>query len=457
MKRIFCVLLALVMMVFAFSGFTTTPPPQIVRVGLLRLFYNQATIHIASTNIEVGHGLANGSFSLSQTLTSANGFTVQVVNGQVALRAGNASGNIVFTFNSAIGGAQVRGVSGGTVTLGNYTYRGVMEFHPYETGRITAVNVIDVEDYILGALPLEMSPTQFHPEALRAQAVAARTFSIHTRDTTRRHSDWLDLCDRPQCCQSYRGVGNEHENTTAAVQATHRLMMFLPGSDIAVFTPFSASSGGVTSNSEHVWWAEMSHLRGVPDPYEPIVHSWTRSFTWAELTTRVANESPASVNIGNVTAVAVTNSHLGRIVELTFTGTNGEWSVRGERMRTMMGFDSQNFTISGQTVTRIGGVATVAVNNSMAESQHAPSSLFAIDHLGNLVGVNAPFITSGLAFDQPDSGANVRVSGGTSITVAGRGRGHGVGMSQHGANGMANAGHDFRAILQHYYRGVEIR
>jgi len=457
MKRIFCALLALVIVVFVFSGFMAAPPPQIVRVGLLRLFYNQNTIHIASTNIEVGHGLSNGSFSPSQTLTSANGFTAQVVSGQVVLRAGNTSGNIVFTFNSATGSAQVRGIGGGNITLGNYTYRGVIEFHPYDSGRITAVNVINVEDYLLGVVPLEMSPTQFHQEALRAQAVAARTFSIHTRDTTRRHSEWLDLCDRPQCCQSYRGVGNEHANTTAAVQATHGLMIFLPGSDVALFTPFSASSGGATSNSEHVWWAELSHLRGVPDPYEPNVHNWTREFTWAQLTTRVANESPASVNIGNVTAVAVTNSHLGRVVELTFTGTNGEWSVRGERMRTMMGFDGQNFAISGATVTNIGGTTSVTVTDGIVTSQHAPSSLFAVNHLGQLVAVSSPFITDGLSTTQPNSGVDVSVSGGTGITVTGRGHGHGVGMSQHGANGMANAGYGFRAILQHYYTGVEIR
>jgi len=454
MKKYFFGLFLLI--AFTLMGSVNAGEPEIVRVGLLRLFYNQTSISISSTNIEVGHGMANGSFAPVQTLTSSAGFTVQVVNGQVVLRAGSVSGNIVFTFNSGTGSAQVRGIGGGNVTLGNYTYRGIMEFHPYATGRITAVNVINVEDYILGVLPLEMSPTQFHQEALRAQSVAIRTFSIHTRDITRRHSAWLDLCDRPQCCQSYRGIGNEHANTNQAAEATRGLMMFLPGGTNPLFTPYFASSGGATANSEQVWWESFSHLRGVLDPYEQVTRNWSREFTWAQVTARVQDESPASVNIGNVTAVTVTGSTLGRVHELTFTGTNGEWVARGERIRTMFGADSQNFAISGHTVTNVGAAANVTITDGTASNQRPSTALTVLNHLGQTITINSAFVTDGTTTRQ--LGANhVRVSGGTGITLTGRGWGHGVGMSQHGANGMAQAGHNFVSILQHYYTGVEIR
>jgi len=433
---------------------------DIIRVGLLRLNYNQASITVSTTNIEIGRGDADGSFTYNRTLHSPTGFVVQVEGGQVTIRAG---GQLLFTFLSDVAdSAQIRAVGGGTVTIGNYTYRGVIEFHP-SGGRVTAINVLPMEQYLYGVVPLEMSPS-FPIEALKAQVVAARTFASYTRSYGR-HTTWLDVCDSSACCQAYRGVAREHDITTQAVRDTSGLKMFSPGSSSPLFTPYSASSGGATINSENVWWAALSHLRGVSDHYEQNARVWTRTFTWAQLTAAVAAQA-SNANIGMVTSVTVAHSPLGPVHAMTFTGTNGQWTARGEAVRLMFrhvggSLYSQNFQLEGGNVTgqAASDVINVTVTNGIFNHQTQVNNLYVVNHTGLVTRVNNPYIYNGL-LARPTTisvPSEVTITGGTGITLNGRGWGHGVGMSQQGARGMAEAGHCFRTILMHYYTGVEIR
>lgn len=464
MKKFFMYLCALAFFALASVVLSSSVYADTIRVGLLRANHNQNSISVPTTSIDVGRGHADGSFNHIQTLNSAAGFTITASGEQILVRAGGASGTVQFTFITGVAGSpQIRGAGGGTVGVSGNTYRGVIEFRP-SGGRVSAINVLTMEQYLYGVLPLEMSPS-FNVEALRAQAVAARTFASYTRSYGR-HTTWLDVCDSPACCQSYLGAGREDAITTQAVRDTAGLKMFNPGSNSPLFTPYFSSSGGATINSENVWWATLSHLRGVSDHYEQTAREWTRTFTWAQLTSAVAAQAP-NANIGTVTSVTTTHSPFGPVHSMTFTGTNGQWTARGENVRLMFrhvggSLNSQNFQLEGGTATgdtAATAAPNVTITDGTTNRQAQVTDLYAVNHQNQVTRVTNAHISSGLTVGQATgvTSENVTVTGGTGITMNGRGWGHLVGMSQNGANGMAQAGHDFRTILTHYYTGVEIR
>jgi len=443
-------LCAAVVFILISAGFVSVTYAHTIRVGLVRVFYNQDSISISTTSIDVGRGNANGSFEFNRTLNSPSGFVIRTEGGQVVVRA---NGQTVFTFvNDASGGAQIR-AAGGILAMGSYTFRGAIEFRP-SGGRVTAINVLCLEEYLYGVLPMEMSPS-FHIEALRAQAVAARTFAMYTMGSRSYAARGFDLCDRT-CCQAYRGVGREEDIMTQAVRDTHGLMMFTEHSTTPVFTPFFSSSGGATDNSENVWGGALPHLRGVADIYEQNPRVWSRTYTWAQLTNAVRAQAP-NANIGTVTGVTVAQEHLGRVQELTFIGTNGQWTAT--RQQTLSVFRHIDSSLYSRNFYLVGGgtgaALSVSVTCGIFTHNASVTSFHVLDHNGNITPISIASVFDGTTTRRLNQATTV--TGGTGITINGRGWGHGVGMSQNGANGMAQAGYDFRSILQHYYTGITIR
>jgi len=441
MKRI---LFTLIVFLLTSAAFFTTAYATTIRVGLTRSFYNQNSISVSNTSIAIGRGMDDGTFVYNRTLTSSNGFTFSGEGGQVIV---NAGGQPVFTFiRDTEGAPQIRATSG-RITMGNSSYRGIIEFRP-SGSRVTAINVICIEEYLYSVVPVEMSPS-FNTEALRAQAVASRTFAAYRASRRHYRARGFDICDRT-CCQSYLGAGREYDITTQAVRDTRGLMIFVYGYETPAFTPFSSSSGGATDSSENVWGGALSHLQGVPDPYEQDGRVWTRNFTWAQL-----SQVPTT-SIGSVTGITLSKSSLGRVQEVTFIGTNGQWSVRSQQILSAFGraggsLYSRNFQIAGNA----GSGTAMHITDGVNTHQAPLTTLHAVNRLGNVRPVTATYIFDGVTTRQLEQVTSV--SGGTGITINGRGWGHGVGMSQFGANGMAQAGYNFREILQHYYTGVEIR
>ena len=447
--KLFCAVAVFILATAAFTG--TSYATEMIRVGLLRSFYNATSANISTTSIDIGRNNPDGSFNFNRTLTSPNGFNIRAEGGQIVIRA---DGSVVFTFVTGVDGEpQIRATDGGAVRLGSYSYRGVIEFRA-RGNTFTPINVLPMELYLYGVVPMEMGPN-FHQEALRAQAVAARTFAVYNRDFGDQHQAWLDVCDST-CCQVYHGVGRENEIITQAVRDTHGIMVRIDGRP--VFTPFFSSSGGATDNSENVWFAALSHLRGVPDPHETNPRLWTREFTWAQLTTAVAAQAP-NANIGTVTGISITETNLGRVQELTFIGTNGQWTARRETTRTIFrhaggALLNRNFYIVGATAP--GASEVVTVTNNITVQQSPLSILRAINQLGQIMPVDNVYIFDGITTRRITTQEVTTITGGTGITINGRGWGHGVGMSQNGANGMAHAGYTFREILTHFYTGVEV-
>ena len=446
MKKL-AILILLAIAVLAFPAIVMAEMPDTIRIGLTRNFANRDSITIGNTYIIAGYD-SNGVFSPVMPLQSSGGFTVRVTGGLVTLHSG---GQLVFTFSDAQRGAQIMDGNGGTVRLGSYEYRGAIEFRP-SGGRVTAINVLCPEQYLYGVLPREMYAS-FHMEALKAQAIAARTFMVYRMQGDRHRHEGFHLCDTTHC-QAYSGVEREHENTTQAVRETAGLMMFY--NNEVILAAYFASCGGSTDNSENVWVEARPYLRAVRSISEYNTVEWERTFTMAQLTTALQN---AGANIGTATGMSITGiSPYGRVRELTIHATGGVWRVTSDREGIRHFFApvggllmSQNFHIAG-----VQQAPTVSVTDGHSVISAALST-FRWRGIAGVVGpAPSAYVFDGTTLRRIDP-APAQVATGNSVTLVGRGWGHGVGMSQRGAQGMALLGFTYREILLHYYTGVEIR
>jgi len=508
--------------------------PLFLRVGLESHFHNQAQITIPSTNITIGR-FANYHFQPSGTLSSPGGFVARPDNSyyirlhynfsdltQAQNAAAMHNGAIPALLYSGLWGLYIPGTDGvhgdvvfpstsrislsaggqivliadnvnvnlqfqdvqGITALGERQYRGFIEIARFSGNLLTAVNVIDIEEYLLSVVPAEM-PASWHIEALKAQAVAARTYTVFRLESLAHRG--YDLCDTT-FSQVYVGISSEHENTTAAVNATRGIMIFHNGQPIEAV--YFSSSGGFTDNSENVWVATVPYLRAVAEIHEPGAREWTRTITLTQLNALLAANN---INIGNATGMQLGKSSNGRVQELTITGTTGQHTIRTETIRRFFSpsLESRNFTIVGGMsvhgapgspiaqpelrayVQTAGSLANANLQGLQVQGQLGQASLvqsdISVQSAARVVNLQPTTVTPNQPEQptQPEQPLPERpqignaiisstVSTEYSITLSGRGWGHGVGMSQHGAHGMAQMGYNFRQILQHYYTGVEV-
>ena len=204
-------------------------------------------------------------------------------------------------------------------------------------GAIVAVNDVDLEHYLYGVVPGEM-PAAWHPEALKAQAVVARSYALRSRSAARAWDVWADTRS-----QMYRGLGAEQPSSTAAVRATRRLAVYA-GTTIAQ-TFFFSTSGGRTAAIEEVWnAAPLSYLRSTEDPFDAIspYHTWTVRLTDSQVAKRL--DRVLDGELLDVAVVATTPS--GRVAALRVSGTLGTRDIRGDAARTLLGLRSTWFSVT---------------------------------------------------------------------------------------------------------------
>lgn len=231
-------------------------------------------------------------------------------------------------------GAAMTAVGSPAVTLaGKGTYRGSLEVRASGSA-LQAINVVEIEDYVRGVVA-EESPASWPLEALKAQAVAARSYGLSTGI----RGGSFDLYDDTRS-QAYGGVGAETAKTDQAVSAT-RLQVVMAGSKIAQ-TFFFSTSGGHTENNEFsslgFGQPPIPYLRGVDDPYEaeagsPYEH-WKRRFSIGRISSALR-----SVGLrGKLKNIVVTQRGTSpRIVRASLIGTGGQTTVNGPQLRGALG------------------------------------------------------------------------------------------------------------------------
>ncbi len=327
------------------------------------------------------------------------------------------------------------------IWLGSRRYRGVLRISG-RGGRLRVVNSLGIETYLASVVGSEM-PHRWPLAALQAQAVAARTYALKQRS---RGGAW-DV-KATVASQVYRGAQSETPSTRQAVASTRALVLVHGGRLIDAV--FHSSSGGVTEASGMVWRRQHPYLVSVPDhdQHSPV-HRWEQWFDPSGLRQRLPET-------GGLQAVEVLRrSGSGRVRQARLRGPRGSLVLSGAELRKRLGLKST--LVSFEMVT--GGHRPPAVSPVRSGTTQA-SSGSRIDRITAAVARQGPGRPPLLVAPPPVlvSKASVgRWSGsGLQLLVRGQGYGHGVGMSQWGAHGLAEQGADFRAILQHYYRGAEV-
>ena len=255
---------------------------------------------------------------------------------------------------------------------------------------------LPVEEYLVGVLVSEM-PMSFNDEALKAQAIAARTF-VFKKISDGKHSGF-DVCDQSSCCQAWNSMhifrerfGSNYDTyikkAVQAVQETSGMMIYYENE--LIDAPYFSCSGGRTEDAVAVWGSDIPYLKTV--------------------------DSPGEENASNYhSVVSIASDEFCRCLERTdLTGNPELW-------------------LGDIVLSEGGGVLSIEIGNKY----------YSGTDLRRIFGLKSTLFSIST---EPDR-----------IIFDVKGYGHRVGMSQYGANVLAEAGYEYEEILKHYYQGVEIK
>jgi stage II sporulation protein D len=203
--------------------------------------------------------------------------------------------------------------------------------------RLSVVNLVGLEQYLKGVVPSEM-PAAWSPEALKAQAVAARSYALATRHTDGDFDVYADVRS-----QLYGGITAEDPRTTTAVKETAGKVVLAPDGTVAR-TFFYASSGGRTAAAGDVFGNGVSYLVPVDDPYDSVCpfHRWGPFVLSAkDLRRELGAEAPPGLE-----DVVVARDSSGRVKTLTLVGADGSVDVPGTAARVQLGLRSTAFDVA---------------------------------------------------------------------------------------------------------------
>jgi stage II sporulation protein D len=227
-------------------------------------------------------------------------------------------------------GHRLRAAGDGSVRIRGRAYRGALEVVPTasEAGSLNAINAVPVDQYVKGVVPNE-SPSSWPMAALRAQAVAARSYALSSQID----GNGFGLYDDTRS-QVYGGIASEAARTNRAANQTRGEVVVYR--DEIAQTFFSACSGGHTESVQNVFFGpSVPYLVGVPDPYDgdcPL-QTWTLRFSGAEISARLG-----SYLDGRLKRVIVTRRGSSpRIVWARLVGTGGTTMIRGDQLAAALG------------------------------------------------------------------------------------------------------------------------
>jgi len=333
----------------------------------------------------------------------------------------------------------------GYLNWGGRLFRGTLEVTTDDAGDMIVVNEVETGRYLASVTGAE-SPSSWHDQALASQAIAARTYLVthlHRHDHYDLEGDVRD--------QEYAGIGTEADSTIRAVERTAGIVATYRGAPIEAL--YSANAGGVTEDSENVYANALPYLRSVPSPGDELAKDsgwgktswdWNREFTAPQLGDYMRSRG---LNVGvpqRIELVRVTNA--GRVTLARVFGTTGTRDVGKDVTRYYFGLKSSMFTV---TLTEGGEAEWVSWRDT--------ARLVDMGILGSeLIGT-----TYERTLNEDRELTSIRITGFVyklppRFIFYGRGFGHGVGMSQWGAQGMALNGANYEQILKHYYQGIAL-
>ncbi len=337
------------------------------------------------------------------------------------------------------------------INMGKRAYRGRMEIGRYGKAGLTAVNVVGMTEYLYGVVPAEM-PSTWHEEALKAQAVCSRSYALIKGGyggASNAKKGWK-LVDTVSS-QVYKGYTAESLKANRAVDATAGELVCFENKVVPAY--FFSTSGGSTESGKAVWGAAMPYLQSVPDFYEAGAERmiWQETMSFTDISKLLAGQG---IKAGTVTDLVPTvHSGSGRISALVVKGSDHVTTLQGTTIRTLLNLYSTKFKIirAGDIPDRV----TVQGADKTSEKRISELYIASADGVEKASQELSQYIVQ--SKDNLTNFPRTAPTGAEDVLFAGMGYGHGVGLSQYGAKGMAEAGYSYKEIIEYYYTGAYVK
>jgi stage II sporulation protein D len=281
------------------------------------------------------------------------------------------------------------------LALKGMVVRGALVIIARDAG-LLVVNDLDLEAYVKSVVPSEV-PVTWPFEALKAQAIVARTFALHKKGE--RGGQAFDV-DATVQSQVYGGLGSEDPRASEAVDATAGIVVMHEGR--LALTPYHSTSAGPTEDAAEVWGIDLPYLKGVACPFDEDspVYRWERRLPFDDIESALREAGHAVGSMATLTPLGRNRS--GRVSAVRILHSEGELILKGELLRRIIGYQR----------------------------------------------------LSSMRFDVVDVEAGPR--GGFDVRVRGGGWGHGVGLCQWGMKTLSERGWTADRIIDYYYPGTNL-
>lgn len=315
------------------------------------------------------------------------------------------------------------------------------------------INAVRKADYLSSVVPSEM-PSNWPIEALKAQAVAARTYLAYQLNNPKHKT--FDVCASTHC-QVYGGVSSETLASVNAVNSTSGVVMTYGGS--AINAIYHADSGGHTESTANIWGGSLAYIVAKADPYSVSTpySNWTVNYSKEEISRRLADRG---YEIGKLSEIRIdSRSSSGRVSSMTFMGDAASITMTGNTIRSafqIKDVDPYGAEIYKEklksTFFEISTTTTPFYMMTGSNKWQGPleNRVVKTETETSLLGGGKSYK---LLTSKGETSINVDV---TNYTINGKGYGHGAGMSQYGAKNMASGGSSYVEILKFYYTGITL-
>lgn len=425
--------------------------------------------NLTSALLSVGSGQYEFKDALGRSFTLAMGSQYNVVpSSSTGIKVLDALGNpvdpLVSEFLPPLTLAAKKLDSLDLFAYGNKKYRGDLRIIVnLSNNSLNLINSVETEKYLYGVVGSEIGSAS-PDEALKAQAVVSRSYvSYYFYHPKYKYqlpdgsvmSVTLDCTTKSQVFNGYSG---ETDRVRAAVDATIGEIIYYQGKEIPGY--FYSNAGGYTEDAANVWGNNVPYLKAVPSPYDnyvnklsapgqwpAVAYQWTKSFSKEELETIFQVGALKEIKINKVSTLTSQETKSGRVITMEVVGANGSKVYEKDRIRTPLQLRSTLFNL----------VVEESLPQAVVQST---SQAYAVDGSGNVVPVEIGGQAVLTAEGQKTLENNFVVGITTQpakFTFNGKGYGHGVGLSQWGARGMASdGGYNYKQIIEHYYNKAQL-
>lgn len=330
----------------------------------------------------------------------------------------------------------------------------------YENSGLRIINYVTIDHYAWGVVNREMSSSN-PEEALKAQAVAARTYAYRIKfaENSKHLTYGFDVCTTTDC-QAYGGCSSESDKTTQACIDTAGEIMVYDGSPI--FAYFSAASGGGYTQSLYDAWGldDVPYLQSKKDEYTPT-SNWSFYNTFDEIRSKIKNYYGSDIGTIQKFEITNTNDH-GAATQITVTGSKGTKIVPRSQLMSVFNLKSTCFVLGAKDYIefeRNNSAGSVASN-----IQGLTGKVYVLSADGlDTIKAEKMYIYNGSSTFKYEPNSIEKISYKSEVCDkgyvywTGQGNGHGIGLSQTGAIAMArDYGFDYKDILEYYYIDVDI-